>query len=138
MLACILPLAIFFIYLLTKPSAVKFSALNSLGLILVSGFIFTFTEHLLFIFLSFELLLLSSLFLLRLTAKSERIGEAVTEMFFWTLAGSLFLFLGFMLYFLEGYVTLTQVTLAHKTISVAGFMFLLGFGVKLPLWPCFS
>lgn len=82
MLACILPSAIFFVYLLTKPELIKFSALNALGFILVAGFIFTFTDHLLFIFVSFELLLLSSLYLLRLTAKSERIGEAVTEMFF--------------------------------------------------------
>jgi hypothetical protein len=70
MLACILPLVIFFIFLLTKPSFVRTSALNALGFILLAGFIFTFSEHLFFIFLSFELLLLSSLYLLRLTAKS--------------------------------------------------------------------
>jgi NADH:ubiquinone oxidoreductase subunit 2 (subunit N) len=133
MLACVLPLAIFFIYLLTKPSMVRFSALNALSLILISGFIFTFTEHLLFIFLSFELLLLSSLYLLRLTAKSERIGEAVTEMFFWTLAGSLFLFLGFMLFFIEGYLTLSQIVFADKAFGLASFMFIFGFGVKLPI-----
>ena len=82
MLACMLPLVIFFIFLLSKPSAIKVSALNAMGFIISSGFLFTFADNLLFIFLSFELLLLSSVYLLRLTAKSERIGEAVTEMFF--------------------------------------------------------
>lgn len=50
----------------------------------------------------------------------------------------MFLFTGFLLYFLEGLVTLTQVSLSPKAVPVASFLFLFGFGVKLPLWPCFS
>jgi hypothetical protein len=77
-----LPLIIFFNYLLTRPTGSRFAGLNAIVFILVSGFIFTLSNQLVLIFFSFELLLLSSLYLLRLTAKSERIGEAVTEMFF--------------------------------------------------------
>jgi hypothetical protein len=54
-------------------------------------------------------------------------------MFFWTLGGSLFLFIGFTLYFIEGYMTLGQISLASRATPVASFMFLFGFGVKLPL-----
>jgi NADH:ubiquinone oxidoreductase subunit 2 (subunit N) len=77
-----LPLTIFFNYLLSRPVGFRFAGLNTILFILASGFVFTLSNQLVLIFFSFELLLLSSLYLLRLTAKSERIGEAVTEMFF--------------------------------------------------------
>jgi NADH:ubiquinone oxidoreductase subunit 2 (subunit N) len=82
LLACILPLIIFFNQLLSKPRHLCFAALNVVIFIVAAGFVFVTSSHLFVIFFSFELLLLSSLYLLRLTAKSERIGEAVTEMFF--------------------------------------------------------
>lgn len=82
LLACILPLIIFFNQMLSKPRYLCFAALNAVIFIVAAGFVFVVSSHLIVIFFSFELLLLSSLYLLRLTAKSERIGEAVTEMFF--------------------------------------------------------
>jgi NADH-quinone oxidoreductase subunit M len=138
LLACMLPLVVFFNYLLTRPVGFRLAAMNAVSFILISGFIFIWSNQLILIFFSFELLLLSSLYLLRLTAKSERIGEAVTEMFFWTLAGSLFLFVGFFFYFLDGVFTLDGIQAAPRAAGLASLMFLLGFGVKLPLWPCFS
>lgn len=138
LLACILPLIIFFNQTLSKPGHLRFAALNAVIFIITAGLVFVVSSHLITIFFSFELLLLSSLYLLRLTAKSERIGEAVTEMFFWTLAGSIFLFVGFILYLSEGIMSLDQVRSTLKSTNLASLMFLLGFGVKLPLWPCFS
>jgi len=73
-----------------------------------------------------------------LTSKSERIGEAVTEMFFWTLAGSMCLLLGFVKQALRGYGSLETLHEQGGLGVVVGVLFLVGFGVKLPLWPCFS
>ncbi len=81
-MACILPLVIFFNQTLLKPNHTKFLSMNAILFIMFVGFLFVVSNQLIIIFFSFESLLLSSLFLLRLTAKSERIGEAVTEMFF--------------------------------------------------------
>lgn len=47
-----------------------------------AGLVFIFSTNLVVTVASFELLLLISLYLLRLTSKSERILEATTEMFF--------------------------------------------------------
>jgi len=138
LLACILPLIIFFNQTLSKPGHLRFAALNAVLFVVIAGLVFVVSSQLVVIFFSFELLLLSSLYLLRLTAKSERIGEAVTEMFFWTLAGSIFLFVGFILYLSEGIMSLDQVRSSLKSTNLASLMFLLGFGVKLPIWPCFS
>ena len=33
---------------------------------------------------------------------------------------------------------MNEIGLAHRASNLASLMFLLGFGVKLPLWPCFS
>lgn len=100
--------------------------------------VFMFAASLLMWLLSFELLLLVSLYLLRLTSKSERIGEAVAEMFFWTLCGSICLLLGFSVMALGGVSTLEGALAQGGVSSFVGVLFLVGFGVKLPVWPCFS
>lgn len=79
---------VFFLLLSSKPSHVLRQAMLSLLIILGAGVLFITTDALPIVFVSFELLLLSSLYLLRLTSKSERVAEASVEMFFWTLVGS--------------------------------------------------
>lgn len=80
---------------LTRPRQTTTPVLLSLSVVIVASVCLLCTQHFLVIFLSFELLLLSSLLLLRLTSKSERVLEAVMEMFLWTLVGSLGLFFAF-------------------------------------------
>ncbi len=82
LLACFLPSTLFGLLLLTKPSAATLRGLSSLAFLLGVGVIFILTNLLLWWLITFELLLLVSLYLLRLTSKSERIGDAVAEMFF--------------------------------------------------------
>lgn len=94
LLACFLPSTLFGLLLLTKPNAATLRSLASLAFLLAVGVVFILTNLLLWWLIAFELLLLVSLYLLRLTSKSERIGDAVAEMFFWTLAGSICLLFG--------------------------------------------
>ncbi len=82
LLACLVPSFVFGLLLLTKPSAMTTRGLVALLLLLGAGLTFIVTNQLLWWLVSFELLLLVSLYLLRLTSKSERIGDAVAEMFF--------------------------------------------------------
>jgi len=82
LLACFLPSAMFGLLLLTKPNAATVRGLSGLVFLLGVGVVFILTNLLLWWLIAFELLLLVSLYLLRLTSKSERIGDAVAEMFF--------------------------------------------------------
>jgi len=67
---------------LSRPSARAITALFALGLLVSVGFLFVVTTSLILMLVAFELLLLVSLYLLRLTAKSDRVLEAAIEMFF--------------------------------------------------------
>lgn len=80
--ACLLPSIVFGFLFITKPTAISLRGLLGLGVLLLAGLVFIFTDSVVWWLISFELLLLVSLYLLRLTSKSERIGEAVSEMFF--------------------------------------------------------
>jgi hypothetical protein len=82
LLACLVPACSFSALTLTRPAGTAAGAVVGLGVLLGVGVLFATTASLLVWLIAFELLLLSSLYLLRLTSKSERIGEAVAEMFF--------------------------------------------------------
>lgn len=66
----------------SKPIALLRAALGSALSLSAVSFVFVTTDSLAVLFICFELLLLLSLYLLRLTSKSERVLEASTEMFF--------------------------------------------------------
>lgn len=85
-------------------------------------------------FVSFEFLLLSALYMLLLTSKSERVRDAALEMFIWTLVGSAGLLTGLGL---VGGPTLSGAAPARWGF-LTGLCFLVGFGVKVPLWPATS
>jgi NADH:ubiquinone oxidoreductase subunit 4 (subunit M) len=138
LLACVLPSIVFGFLFVTKPTGFTLRGLLALGFLLFAGILFVITDTLLWWLISFELLLLVSLYLLRLTSKSERIGEAVTEMFFWTLAGSICLLFGLVKQATKGHLFLEALHEQGGLEVIVGFLFLVGFGVKLPLWPCFS
>jgi formate hydrogenlyase subunit 3/multisubunit Na+/H+ antiporter MnhD subunit len=83
--------------------------------------------------IAFELLLLVSLYLLRLTAKSDRVLLAAVEMFFWTLVGSLALLLSFLLMLLQGSFISVGGFISQPIQPMVVFLLCLGFGVKLPI-----
>ena len=98
---------------------------------LTAGVAFVASTALWAMFLAFEALLLSALYILLLTSKSERARDAALEMLVWTLVGSAGLLTGFGL--LGGG---SQVSTAPARWGLApSLCFLLGFGVKVPLWP---
>ncbi len=142
LIACFITISIFFILILTRPYMIIISAIYYIFLLLIVSFIFIFSSFLPNMFLAFEALLLIALGLLKLTSKSERIGEAISEMFMWTLFGSFFLLLGFFTLYIEignnfeAYQHLDNLNIVDNFIIY--FFFLIGFGVKIPLWPFIS
>jgi formate hydrogenlyase subunit 3/multisubunit Na+/H+ antiporter MnhD subunit len=85
-------------------------------------------------FVAFEALLLSAIYILLLTSKSERARDAALEMLIWTLVGSAGLLTGLGL--LGG--AYSPSTAPARWGLAAAICFLLGFGVKVPLWPATS
>jgi len=124
----------FFVLSQTRPNNVT-GATTAAGLVSLSaGIVFLSTDSLWLMFLSFEFLLLSALYMLLLTSKSERARDAALEMFIWTLVGSAGLLTG---------LGLTGAAMIVGTVParwglLTGFCFLVGFGVKIPLWPAIS
>ena len=112
-------------------------------LLTLVSLVFFFVKSYFVMFLLFEVLLLLSLGLLRLTSKSERVGEAISEMFLWTLFGSFFLLLGFFLFYLENGELLSfgsagMPTFKTPSSALIALFLVVGFGVKVPSWPFIS
>jgi len=80
--SAVLATVVFLALVTSKPLAVLRQVLLTITLILAAGIVFFLTESAVAFFVAFELLLLASLYLLRLTSKSERVIDASTEMFF--------------------------------------------------------
>jgi formate hydrogenlyase subunit 3/multisubunit Na+/H+ antiporter MnhD subunit len=137
LIACACTVCIFFMLLLVKPGIFTLFAYLYLGLLVVLSLVFITCHSLFTMFITFECLLLTSLGLLKLTSKSERIGEAISEMFMWTLFGSFFLLLGFFSAYTEAGDSLWHINSARGflTSTLSNFtcvLFLIGFGVKIP------
>ena len=111
-------------------------------LILVAGYVLFFTDSLILFFLSYELLLVPSFFILYNFAKTRRCVEAAYLMFFWTQFGAMFLIFSFLyLFFICGtstFSSLSFITLSPFELNFLFFCWLVGFGVKLPIWPFYG
>ena len=68
--------------------------------ILAAGYVLFFTDSIILFFLSYEMLLVPSFFILYKFAKTRRCVEAAYLMFFWTQFGALFLIFGLIYLFL--------------------------------------
>jgi formate hydrogenlyase subunit 3/multisubunit Na+/H+ antiporter MnhD subunit len=124
----------FFILSQSRPATVV-GPTTVAGLVSLSaGLVFLSTDSLWLMFVSFEFLLLSALYMLLLTSKSERVRDAALEMFMWTLVGSAGLLTGLGL---VGSPILNGAVPARWGF-LTGLCFLIGFGVKVPLWPATS
>lgn len=144
LIACFCTLSIFFALMLSRQEVLASAVLLNLSFLVIVSFCFIYTKSLVLMLVTFESLLLVSLNMLRLTSKSERISEAVSEMFMWTLFGSFFLLIGFFLLIAEvgAGTALSSNFFAASDLSPASSLtcifFFVGFGVKIPTWPFLS
>jgi formate hydrogenlyase subunit 3/multisubunit Na+/H+ antiporter MnhD subunit len=79
--ALVITLVFFFAILLVRQDSLVAMTLPYVALLTLVSLVFFFVKSYFVMFLLFEVLLLLSLGLLRLTSKSERVGEAISEMF---------------------------------------------------------
>ena len=110
--------------------------------ILIAGYVLFFTDSLILFFLSYEMLLIPSFFILYKFAKTRRCVEAAYLMFFWTQFGALFLIFALIyLFVICDSSKFTIITYNYFTPFEVNFIFLcclIGFGVKLPIWPFYG
>ena len=111
-------------------------------IILIAGYLLFFSDSLILFFLAYELLLVPSFFILYNFAKTRRCVEAAYLMFFWTQFGAMFLIFAFLyLFFICGTSSFSQVQDFYFSSFEVNFLFvcwLIGFGVKLPIWPFYG
>jgi hypothetical protein len=81
LLAATLPTLAFLALLVARPARIVRAGLRGLCVLILAGTTFVVAQSLLALVLSFELLLLTSIYLLQLTSKSERVLDAALEMF---------------------------------------------------------
>lgn len=111
-------------------------------IILLAGYLLFFTDSLLLFFLAYEFLLVPSFFILYNFAKTRRCVEAAYLMFFWTQFGALFLIFSFLyIFFICGTSNFSLMSNYYFTQFELNFLFtcwIIGFGVKLPIWPFYG
>jgi hypothetical protein len=81
LIACFVTCGFFFILVLNRSESLTASAYLYMCLLVIVSVLFIFTTSIALMFVYFECLLLLAVALLKLTSKSERIGEAISEMF---------------------------------------------------------
>jgi len=112
------------------------------SLILLSGYILFFTDSLILFFLAYEMLLIPSFFILYKFAKTRRCIEAAYLMFFWTQFGALFLIFSFLyLFFLcesSSFWIINNFQFSTFEVNFLFICWIIGFGVKLPIWPFYG
>lgn len=144
LIASFITITVFFTLSLTRPQQAISSINKNLFFLFIVSCFFLFNKSFIWLLIAFECLLLISLNILKLTSKSERIGEALSEMFMWTLFGSFFLLMGFFLLIQEIGVhaalslDLSSTSKISSEWPILSLFFLIGFGVKIPIWPFFS
>ena len=111
-------------------------------LISISGYTLFYTNSLILFFLAYETLLIPSFFILYGFAKTRRCIEASYLMFFWTQFGALFLILGFLFIFstceTSSFSGLSTYNFNTFELNFLFMCLLIGFGVKLPIWPFYG
>lgn len=111
-------------------------------IIIAAGYMLFFTDSLILFFLSYELLLVPSFFILYKFAKTRRCIEAAYLMFFWTQFGALMLIFSFLYLFSIAKSSSFQIlNFCEYSFFEINFLFvcwIAGFGVKLPIWPFYG
>ena len=130
------------LFCLTYNSDELFSFMFYCQVILLAGYTLFFTDSLILFFFSYEMLLVPSFFILYKFAKTRRCVEASYLMFFWTQFGALFLIFGFLyLFFVCKDSSFSSISNHYFSTFEVNFLFvclIIGFGVKLPIWPFYG
>jgi len=103
-----------------------------LVVIIVSGLCLLNTTSLFILIFSFEFMLLGAIGLLWSTSKTERAVEAIMEMYVWAVVGSVFLLTGLTIHVISKNYILTNF---NELNFLCSLFCMLGFAVKVPLWP---
>jgi len=110
--------------------------------ILIAGYCLFFTDSLILFFLAYEMLLIPSFFILYKFAKTRRCIEAAYLMFFWTQFGALFLIFSFMYMFVlcstSSFSIINLFQFSNFEVNFFFICWIIGFGVKLPIWPFYG
>lgn len=110
--------------------------------ILIAGFSLFFTDSFVNFFFAYEMLLIPSFFILYKFAKTRRCVEAAYLMFFWTQFGALFLIFSFIyiIFSVEStsFESLSYYQFSNYEVNFLFFCWIIGFGVKLPIWPFYG
>lgn len=119
-----------------------FKTINNISLFYIFNFfvvIMVSTSNILIMFLSFEFIFLPTMYFVYQLGYSKKIEKSNEILFYWTLFGS-FLILCTLGYLFYSFNTLNYIFLQQQSISkiesqIIFFIFLLGFGIKIPLAP---
>jgi len=119
-----------------------FSFMFYCSVITVAGYVLFFTDSIILFFLAYEMLLVPSFFILYNFAKTRRCVEAAYLMFFWTQLGALFLIFSFVYLFTlcksSSFTLISTFYFSSFELNFCFFCWLIGFGVKLPIWPFYG
>jgi len=124
----------------------NFSEVNSfliyILIIFLSGMGLFLTDSFIYFLIFYEFLLVPSFIILYKYSKTRRSVEAAYLMFFWTQFGAIFLiFILFYIFLLTNSTLFSNLFFFKFTkfeINFIFFFFLMGFGVKLPIWPFYD
>ncbi len=108
-------------------------------MVFIAGLLLFATDSFIFFFFAYELLLIPSFLILYFYAKSRRCVEAAFLMFFWTQFGALCLLFSFFYIFIISsenlFSRIALFSFSSFDLNFLVCLWLVGFGVKLPLWP---
>lgn len=98
-----------------------------------------YTSNLLVMFINFEFIFLPSLFFVYKFGYAKKVIKTINFLLTWTLSGSFIVLVTLLILYnavnsLDLHV-LSQVTFTNSEKTFFFFMFFLGFGVKIPIWP---
>ncbi len=122
-----------------------FKHLNNISLFLIFNFFVTImvsTNNLLIMFLCFEMIFLPTIYFVYILAYSKKSDKSGEYLLYWTLFGS-FIVLVALGYIYYNFSSLNYLILSNKKFSkietqLLLFIFLIGFGIKIPLAPFHS
>lgn len=130
------------LFCLTYNTDELFSFMFYCQIILIAGYTLFFTDSVILFFFSYEMLLVPSFFILYKFAKTRRCVEASYLMFFWTQFGALFLIFCFLyLFFIckdSSFSTISNHYFSNFEVNFLFICLIIGFGVKLPIWPFYG
>ncbi len=130
------------LFCLTYNTDELFSFMFYCQIILIAGYTLFFTDSVILFFFSYEMLLVPSFFILYKFAKTRRCVEASYLMFFWTQFGALFLIFCFLYLFFvckdSSFSTISNHYFSNFEVNFLFICLIIGFGVKLPIWPFYG